>query len=512
MCSTKCFCTTKCLAVLTLASLFAGCASPPATFVEGVDYVTIQCKVRDAHVQHVAHHPELRVDDALVERLDFALGSDDMEAARRVALWFVDAAHNLALTTSRDEIVQLDEEGLGELSALYFGGRPMSSADVIDEFRERTAVRVDGLRRQIVAADSPTDLREVLAPIRDELETPVRRQGKFGRMAPWIAFAPMSNAAINKIYANEIRENTDVPFAAATVYHLRDDGTLDAPFGDLLARYAPIIVQEATATDATYDPGIDEIGIVAAISPDAIEVRPHESAMYAYAREVCIAGCAHVQLIYTHWYSEHPALKPKDPEAGHIEGVTLRVTLGRDFQPAFFETLYNCGCYHRLYPTDRLEAMAAAEFGRPVTGKNWSIERAVEGKKDLIVLDPVRTVGVEDDARPVIRVRAGWHGIVDVGFDVEKHPGERHASKAIVLHRYAELERLPTDDGRITSMFYDNGLVKHAERREGVYFTPAGILSAGQPRQRGTQLIHWDDWDFDDTHLFPHALRLPSAF
>ncbi len=115
-------------------------------------------------------------------------------------------------------------------------------------------------------------------------------------------------------------------------------------------------------------------------------------------------------------------------------------------------------------------------------------------------------------SRPVIRVRAGWHGIVDVGFDVDKHAGERHVAAVYQLRDYAELEHLTAPDGRVTSMFYDNGLVRHAERGEGVYFTPAGILSAGQPRQRGTQLIHWDDWAFDDYHLFTDALRLPEDF
>ena len=33
------------------------------------------------------------------------------------------------------------------------------------------------------------------------------------------------------------------------------------------------------------------------------------------------------------------------------------------------------------------------------------------------------------------------------------------------------------------------------------------MLSAGQPRQRGTQLILWDQWDFDDPQLLARGLR-----
>ena len=109
-------------------------------------------------------------------------------------------------------------------------------------------------------------------------------------------------------------------------------------------------------------------------------------------------------------------------------------------------------------------------------------------------------------------LRAGWHGIVDVGYVVDKYEDEAHKPGSYRLRKYDELENLETPAGRLTSMFQDNGLVKGARRPEGIYFTPAGLLSAGQPRQRGTQLIHFDNWDLDDPHLFEQALRLPSDF
>jgi hypothetical protein len=74
------------------------------------------------------------------------------------------------------------------------------------------------------------------------------------------------------------------------------------------------------------------------------------------------------------------------------------------------------------------------------------------------------------------------------------------------------LEHLRTPNGKTVSMFLDNGLVRGAERLEGAIFTPLGMLSAGQPRQRGTQLINWDQFDFDDPRLLERTLRLPAAF
>jgi hypothetical protein len=136
----------------------------------------------------------------------------------------------------------------------------------------------------------------------------------------------------------------------------------------------------------------------------------------------------------------------------------------------------------------------------------------VKGKIDMIVPKVVPASSVTNRSRPLVRSKAGWHGLVDVSLAHVPPGDETQATRAYTLLPYDELERLPLGNGRFTSMFHDNGLVRGARRAEGVFFTPIGILSAGQPRQRGTQLIHWDHWDFDDPHLFEKTLRLPRGF
>jgi hypothetical protein len=331
---------------------------------------------------------------------------------------------------------------------------------------------------------------------------------------------------IARINDREWRGPQDAPFESAVRYSpAAHAGEFEqARHGELLARYAPVIVQEVAA-NASYPPSDDHFGRVAARERDDFAIDVSAPTVYAYAREIRIRNRPHVQLVYTHWYPEHPALKKNDPEHGKLEGVTLRITLDAERRPAVMETVYNCGCYHRLYPCDKLEADAKAQFGTPEKGKALAIERNVSMKIDMIV---PKAVAVPDaNARPVIRCRAGWHGIVDVAFAEGAHATEVARQVNYALRPYDELERLPLPDGRgdggddgvgvgvvggFTSMFYDNGLVKKAQRPEGVFFTPAGLLSAGQPRQRGTQLIHWDHYDFDDPHLFERTLRLPSSF
>jgi len=150
------------------------------------------------------------------------------------------------------------------------------------------------------------------------------------------------------------------------------------------------------------------------------------------------------------------------------------------------------------------------EHGDPESGKQFALERDVRGRIDLVIPKILDDPAAAD--RPVVRSAEGHHAILDVDFAENDHEREVVRSVEYTLRPYDELERLPLADGSFTSMFHDNGLVKGAQRLEGVFFTPIGILSAGQPRQRGTQLIHWDQYDLDDPRLFERGLRLPASF
>ncbi len=61
-------------------------------------------------------------------------------------------------------------------------------------------------------------------------------------------------------------------------------------------------------------------------------------------------------------------------------------------------------------------------------------------------------------------------------------------------------------------MFGADGLVHNAGRPVGYLLAPTGMLSAGQPRKRGTQRVRWDDYLFDDPHFLERTLRLPRKF
>jgi hypothetical protein len=506
------------IALLTtvLVSALAGCVSQrPARYIDDVNDVTLRYKTRDARAQRIEGWPCLRVDAISGQHLNNALASDDLSNARTEALAFLDEARKLTVDTAMIELERLKRDGWDELTLRQFGIAAGDDQLVRDRLKELfitdTELRYWFLRHQIDAAQTVQAIHEVLAPIAKQIETPVKQQGRLSRMLPWSIFTIPSAIVVSQIHAHEYRGDLDGPFDAAIRY-TPDITSTNAPEGidqedwSVLKAYAPVIIQEHPET-VTYDRTVDHFGRVTAPDAQTVAIDTSNPTVYAYSRHLRIQDQPRTQLIYTYWYPEHPALKPNDPEAGLIEGITMRITLNEQRKPIAFETLYNCGCYHRLYPTCQLEQRSVWEYETPETGKRFVVERRVPGKIDAIV---PKLVDTQTGDQPVIRAHAGWHGIANVATDEADHEGEVIGDNRYTLRPYNELERLKTPSGQTVSMFYENGLVKGAQRLEGVFFTPLGLLSAGQPRQRGTQMIHWDHYDFDDPKLLETLLRLPQ--
>ncbi len=503
------------LLTTVFVSALTGCANQrPARYIDDVNDVTIRHKTREARAQRIKDWPCLRVDAANRQHLDIALASDDLSHARSEGLAFLDEARRLATETAMIELDRLDRAGWDDLTESQFGipaGDDMQLRDQLKElFVTDTELRYWFLRHRVESAQTLEEVRDVLAPLAKRIEKPVNQQGRLSRALPWSLFTLPSAIAVAHIHSKEFHGDLDGPFDAAIRY-TPDITRAGVPEGinaddwEMLKAYAPVIVQEYPES-VPYDRSIDLFGRVAAPDDQSVAIDTSDPTVYAYTRHLRIQGRPYTQLIYTYWYPEHPALKPRDPEAGLIEGITMRITLDEHDGPITFETLYNCGCYHRLYPTTDLEDAAALAFDTPEEGKRFIVERRVPGKIDAIV---PKLVDTHAGDRPVIRARAGWHGIANVAMNEAGHESEVTGDSDYTLVPYHELERLTTPEGLTVSMFYDNGLVKNAQRPEGVFFTPLGILSAGQPRQRGTQLIHWDHYDFDDPMLLETLLRLP---
>ncbi len=499
-----------------LLGLLVGCSSAPARYIDGVQDVTERHGVADGKARRVEGWPCLRLDAELVDRIDRALAEDDLGLARGLALSFLEDAHRLSAESTRQELERLDDAGWEELATRYFGVSvspdEATKSHLVDAYLTRTDQHYWFLRHAAEEASSVESLRGVLAPIRANLRVAASERGRSLRRLLLSPFAIPTRIAINGIREDLEAREFSADFEQAFCYRMAEA----APSGPdetpedwaLLVRYAPVIYQEHNPS-SDYDPDSDLLGEVVAIDAEHIGVVTERPAVYGYTRSIFVNGSEHRQLVYTLWYPEHPPAYPRDPEAGDIDGVTVRVTLGHDGYVAFVETVANCGCYHGIYPARRLDDAAAEEFGPPVPGHRYSIERDLAGAAALDV--PGLLVGGVEDTPLTFWCAAQQHLVVDVSLAPRAAP-TLSGEMGYTLYPYAHLETLGLPGGGVTSMFHANGLVKGAERREGVLLAASGMLSAGQPRQRGTQLILFDAYDFDDPRLLEKTMRLPSGF
>ncbi len=357
------------------------------------------------------------------------------------------------------------------------------------------------------------------ADLEADLRPSIKERGRTWRRALTFPAFPFVYAWRKRHSATEYEGPQWVDFAQAQIFAPNpglEPAALDpGASATLLARYAPLLVQEVDP-QARYAAAIDRIGTVrleATTDGPQPEIDISRPASYAYTDTVTLRGQAFQRLIYTFWYPEHPKLKKGiDVEAGTMEGITLRITLDAAQRPALYETIYNCGCSHRLFVDRRVEEAARAEWGAPQDDQPYAIQRSVEGKIDWIVPELVDSL---PGGRPMLFVRAGFHLPAAVRYQWPTEVLQKSPRESYALRAYGELENLPYRDEageRRASLFTETGLVRGAARLEGALLTPLGLYRAGQPRQRGTQLIHFDQADFDDPALYATYLRLPEPF
>ena len=509
---------TRALVFLSLVSLAAVGGDPvwagPAGVDDGelaaradrlgrLDRAVRAADVRDASLRVFDSRPWARAEVRSLARLR-AARSDQAYAAKveRVRAFLGTAAGD-GRTAFELELAR--ELGCGERPA-----RPCLAAFYRDDARVL-------LEAELAAVERLPDAAAVdawLAALDNDLRPSIKTRGRIKRQALTAPAFPFVYAWRKRHSAQEYEGPQPIDFPHARVYRPEGTRAANGPRdAELLARWAPVLVQEVDPAP-DYPERDDHFGalhlereggdVVAAVDVS----RP---ASYAYVDRLPIRhGTELTQLVYTFWYPEHPKLKkPIDVEHGDVEGITLRLTLDPAGVPRLFETVYNCGCSHRLFVDRRLEAAAAAEYGAPEEGRPYSVQRHLDGKIDWIVPELVDVVPGE---RPWLFVRSAFHLPAAVRF---APPSSLEAAvtgeESYEVVAYEELERMPFE-GRPLGVFDDTGLVRGAHRLEGLVLMPLGLYHAGHPRQRRTQLIHFDQADFDDPGIYERYLRLPDDF
>lgn len=489
-------------AVLSLAFL-TGCA--PREFDRAIAYYADREKIRDASARRTAVAWFLRFDAGTIHDLDEAINSRDKAQARALAADALRRADQLAVRSICDEISRLSSASFAELARRADCPASPAALNAHVEARARSA-----LAAELAADNAMPDqiwLRR-MREIREGIELLPDDRDRAMRQVLLAGFSPAVAVGIEekeKEVIAAVRERNEKRLSRAAIWN--PPSSTD----DLVSRWAPRIAVEWVSS-RDYPDDYDRIGAVSLSGTrDAIRVSVEAArpTIYTYESAAMIHGRRCRQLNYVWWFSDRPPMAANDAAAGHIDGGTLRLTLDPSDRPAIAEIILNCGCGHEVYVAGDIEAAAQDEFGPPVDGARYSCEANQKSRRPILV---AATFDRSDAAaRPVILLAAGSHEPVrfDLKYDLSTLIDGVIESRDCVLADYDALDRLPLGDG-VASMFGPDGLVHFAGRREGFLLAPSGMLSAGQPRKRGTQRIRWDEYLFDDPTLLERTLRLPT--
>lgn len=499
------------LPALASALLIMGCA--PARFADGLSQSIQRNHTSDARSRTVRGMPFLRVDDYHLDRLNSAAISTGNTTAEQLNDILIDC-HALAVSSASLEIDHLPAAAIDALWGTYFTENA-SAENRRQAVRDRYVRQLDDdfkeLQNQIAHAQSTESVRQIAQSVTRNVGPSVKDKHGGGPLLQMIASkyertdpAIDSLSGVFDVYSIQNARYSTTPASGAPNV-----------VPEVLTSYAPILVLERNP-EATYPANDDELGAVSLSGPTknlTVNVNPAQPIVYAYTLKAMINGHEYLQLVYCWWFPEHPAMSSGDPEAGNIDGATVRITLDSKNQPAIVETIQNCGCHIRCFARTDLEARARSEHYNGSNSIANALEKPADQQPRLDVSQLFDAPKTDVHWKPVFVCRAGYHDVVAVGPDqAALLKGMKIlANRDYELLPYDTLENLPTSFGT-ASMFGPDGLVHNAGRLEGWLLAPTGMRSAGQPRQRGTQLICWDALNFDDPHLLEKTLRLPSDF
>ena len=490
------------LLLIGVVSLFLSCAgtgfqegpagdgapSEAAVFFHRLDAAVDTAGVRDASVVRIPGFPYLRTNrflEAMKDRVDMP----DEQAA------WIDRMRALDLAAHRKEIGNLPESDLNLLSteikpvskstrkALYamavdYGDGLLAKDRETKAFYERvkTAVAVPSEYEswlQFAGAYPLTVIPVALATWNVQRKftrfhetapeaLPVR--GKLIRFAPEPSAPSTTPSEIQGYFARARRDALGLPILSRTQKE------------QVIAAFAPAFVQDVAAD-------YDRIGGLF-WDGNRVEVDSNQPTVYYYVAQGFFRGAPALQIVYVIWYPGRRGPHAPWYEHGHLDGLTLRVSLDPSGRPFMVDFMNNCGCYHFFVPAGE------------------RVERVIPVPGGADPFAPARLPDPFPEKRLSVRIMSGWHQVENL--NTANGPADAVAYR---LAPYETLEKLPRSDGRTESIFDARGIAKGSERIEPIIFFPMGVPEVGAMRQRGHHAIqfvgraHFDAPDLFDRNF-----------
>jgi hypothetical protein len=483
-----------------LAVLLAGCAMLPvptqseyvgetgplgscADFFASLDQRTGAAGVLDSGVFRVKNYPYLRVNRFLAS---FRGEVDDQPAFEA----WMNRMQSLDQDARQYEIANLPDSAVEILDAvngragLY--NKVAACGDLLKEADFQEIEHQQELRYRVSAPDEYIVLRRVLGIY------PLTRLFISHGVSKW-------HAAAHKSFSNEPPDNwqriryvpdpkIDWPSMSQILAATKRDA-LGIPVyspeqrDSLFRMYAPVWEVQIQGND-------DRIGTPIWTDRGVLDVDTRKPLTYTLLSFTRFGKQIRTQLNYIVWFPARPKKSDWDLYGGLLDGLNYRVTLDRDGFPLLYETVHNCGCYYKAYPTKRLQIRAKINYAEPPLILN---------APDLDPSQNLVTVAMESRTHYVQHL-----------YSLSRE--SQLEAAAYSLADYGQLRSLSYSSAARRSMFNQYSLAPGSERLERFILWPTGVLSPGGMRQWGRHAVafagrhHFDDPFYMD-RMFKEALN-----
>jgi hypothetical protein len=453
-------------------------------FLSALDERVEQAGVRDAASYPVPGFPYLRTN----RFFSFLKGNiNEQEGREQWSRWM----QKLDLESRKKEISNLPDDMVSSFS----------STQETPSSRERLYEQVTSCSDRLFQHDrTRPDFCETLIPlvdVPDEYSFTMRAIGLYPLMAiPVAVTTDISRRKIRSWYDTDL-ENLPVdgrltafipvenpPLGENEIQAMLDasrENPLGVPLPDetlgkrLVEHFAPVFIQDVVAP-------YDRVGRLV-WSGDCPDVDQGKPTVYYYFSKAFLKGKPILQINYVIWYSGRAGKKAPRIEWGHLDGLTLRVSLDELGKPFMVDIVNDCGCYHLFAPDrERVDRMITKPLRFDPFVPQW-----------LPNVPPGQRLGV--------RLNSGWH-------QVQRLIATKDFPEPILyeLLPYDILEVLPREDGRTESIFNSKGMAKCSTRIERFILFSMGIPEIGSMRQRGHHAIELiGRVQFDDPDLFDES-------
>jgi len=446
-----------------------------AEFFASLDDRTKEAEVIDPGAFRVKKYPYLRVDrflasfgEEIVDSATFSAWIDRMQAldqgARKYEIANLSSSTAIALESGSDRA--------GLYSKVADCGDMLKAADL------QSVKHQEEFKKNIAVPDEYIPLRRVLGIY------PLTSMFVYRGVFIWHTEARKSFSPVPPVNWRSIRYTPywkiDISSARQTIKPTKRDALGIPVYSDearkvLFRMYAPV-------WEIQFEGDDDRIGTPMWTAKGALDVDTEQPLTYTLLSFTRFGKEILTQLNYIIWFPSRPKEGALDIYAGFLDGVNYRVTLDSNYEPLLYETVHNCGCYYKAFPTNRLLVREKIDYAEPPL---------ILKAPDFNPAKEFMTISMESRTHYVQHLYSSSR---------ELQP----ATTIYSLIDYSQLRSLPysTDDRK--SIFSQNSIIAGSERSERFILWLTGVLSPGAMRQWGRHAVsfvgkrHFDDPFFMD--------------